>query len=116
MSFEYNDNLNMIERIKLVNDEIKQTYPLIDNTSSIMAATLSSPIDDKPTNSDKFERYYYMLMYLDKSNPEYFHIFNDMYDLYEDGIENLTFNNCMIEIIKYVSQKRDEFPLLQDFY
>ena len=116
MRFQYNDNLNMIERIRLVSDEIKHNYPLIDENSAIMAATLSSPIDDKPTNSDKFERYYYMLMYLKPTSPEYSHVFNDLYDVYEDGIENRAYNDCMVEVINYVSHKRDNFPLLQDFY
>lgn len=65
---------------------------------------------------DRFERYYYMLMYLEPTNPEYSHVFNDMYDIYEDGIDNNVYNDCMIEVIKYVSHKRDNFPLLQDFY
>lgn len=116
MTFQYNDNLSMIERIRFVSAEIKRNYPLIDDNSAIMAATLSPTIDDKPTNSDKFERYYYMLMYLEPTNPEYSHVFNDMYDIYEDGIDNNVYNDCMIEVIKYVSHKRDKFPLLQDFY
>ena len=65
-----------------------------------MAATLSSPIDDKLTNSDKFERYYYMLMYLKPTSPEYSHVFNDMYDIYEDGIDNSVYNDCIMFMLR----------------
>ena len=91
-------------------------YPLLDDSAAKMFAVLSSPIDDKPTNSDKFERYYFILMYLNKDNDEFIHVFNDMYDLYEDRIENKSYKTCFEEIINFFDQKRLTFPLLEEFY
>ena len=68
MKFEYNEDLEKEERIKQVMYEIKDHYVDIDRYSSYMAALLSSPVDDKPTNSEKFERYYYLLRYLKPNN------------------------------------------------
>ena len=62
MSFEYNENLELMSRIKLVREEIKKQYPLIDNMAAVMSATLSPTVDDKPTNSERFERYYFILL------------------------------------------------------
>ena len=116
MKFEYNANLSMVQRIKLVTDEIMKHYPLIDPSAAKMSAILSSSIDDKPTNSEKFERYYFLLMYLNPNNDEYIHVFNDMYNVYESGIEEEQYSNCMEEIIKYFSHTRETFPLLEEFY
>ena len=102
MKFEYNEDLEKEERIKQVMYEIKDHYVDIDRYSSYMSALLSSPVDDKPTNSEKFERYYYLLRYLKPNNVCYLHVFNDLYDVFEDGIEKPEYNECMFEIIKYI--------------
>ena len=81
MKFEYNEDLEKEERIKQVMYEIKDHYVDIDRYSSYMSALLSSPVDDKPTNSEKFERYYYLLRYLKPNNVCYLHVFNDLYDV-----------------------------------
>ena len=116
MEFAYNEDLSLVQKIKIVTDEIVKHYPLIDVNAAKMSAILSTSIDDKPTNSDKFERYYFLMMYLDPMNHEYIHIFNDMVDVYESGIEDDKYRNCMEEIIKYFSNQRSTFPLLEEFY
>lgn len=116
MKFEYNEDLEKDERIKQVMYEIKDHYVDIDRYSSYMSALLSSPVDDKPTNSEKFERYYYLLRYLKPNNNCYLHVFNDLYDVFEDGIEKPEYNECMFEIIRYISGERPTFPLISDFY
>ena len=116
MKFEYNEDLEKEERIKQVMYEIKDHYVDIDRYSSYMAALLSSPVDDKLTNSEKFERYYYLLRYLKPNNNCYLHVFNDLYDVFEDGIEKPEYNECMFEIIRYISGERPTFPLISDFY
>ena len=116
MTFEYNVNVDLIPRVKMVRDEIIKQYPLIEETAAVIAASLASSLDDKPTNADKFERCYFILMNLSPTNDEYIHVFNDMYDLYEDGIDNDVYNSCMKEIIKFISHERTTFPLLEEFY
>ena len=116
MKFEYNENLDLMERVELVSLEIKKQYPNIDNFAAVMASLLASSVDDKPTNEEKFERYYYILKFLNPTNIEYLHVFNDLYDVYEDGIKKEQYNDCMTEIIKFIAKERDTFPDLADFY
>lgn len=116
MKFEYNDNLDLKEQTEMVAVEIKKQYPHIEGLPIFMASLHASPVDDKPTNEEKFERYYYLLKYLNPQNIEYLHIFNDLYNVYEDGIEKKEYHDCMLEIIKYVSKERTTFPDLAEFY
>lgn len=116
MKFEYNENLDLMKRIELVALEIKKRYPNIDDFSLIMSSLLSPSVDDKPTNDEKFERYYYILKFLDPTNIEYLSVFNDLYDVYEDGIKKEQYNDCMMEIIKFIAKERDNFPDLAEFY
>ena len=116
MRFEYNENLSQKEQSKIVAKEIKDQYPNIDSTAVFMASLLSPPVDDKPTNDEKFERYYYILKNLNPMNEEYLHVFNDLYNVYEDGIETEEYNECMAEIVRYVAKERYTFPDLAEFY
>ena len=116
MRFEYNEDLEKKERIEQVMGEIKEHYEDVDSYATYMAALLASPIDDKPTNSEKFERYYYLLKYLKPTNYSYLHIFNDLYNVYEDGIEKAEYNDCMFEIVKYIAGERQTFPHITEFY
>ena len=117
MMFEYNENLNKEERIQLVSNEIRKQYPLLDDENAIyMSAILSSPVDDKPTNDEKFERYYHLLHNIAPNNKEFLHIFNDLYNVYEDGIEKQQYNECTEEIIKFISGERFDFPHITEFY
>lgn len=116
MKFEYNENLDAMDQVEMVAIEIKRQYPEIDDLPVFMSALLASPVDDKPTNEEKFERYYYILKYLDPRNIEFVHVVNDLYDVYEDGIEKKEYNECMSEIMKFVSGEINIFPELADFY
>ena len=58
----------------------------------------------------------YLLRYLKPNNNCYLHVFNDLYDVFEDGIEKPEYNECMFEIIRYISGERPTFPLISDFY
>ena len=116
MRFEYNENLSQKDQAKMVAVEIKTQYPEIDSLAIFMASLLSPPVDDKPTNEEKFERYYYILKHLNPQNIEYLHVFNDLYKVYEDGIEKEEYNECMKEIVRFVAQERYTFPNLADFY
>lgn len=115
MKFEYNENLSLMEKTELVATEIKKQYPEIDDLPVVMSALLSSPVDDKPTNDEKFERYYYILKHLDTKNEEYLHVFNDLYNVYEDGLESKPYNECMEAIIKFVAKETTIFPDLADY-
>ena len=116
MRFEYNEDLEKEDRINLVMDEIKSHYEDVDIYSAYMAALLSSPVDDKPTNDEKFERYYHLLRCLNPKNYSYLHIFNDLYNVYEAGIKKTEYNDCVREIIKYITGERNSFPVISDFY
>lgn len=116
MKFEYNENLDLKEKIEMVTLEIKKRYPLIEDSAAIMSAILSSSIDDKPTNDEKFERYYFLLQNLNTSNVEYLHVFNDLCNIYEEGLENNIYKKCMAEIINFISGGRSNFPELAEFY
>ena len=37
-------------------------------------------------------------------------------NVFEDGIEKPEYNECMFEIIRYISGERPTFPLISDFY
>ncbi len=116
MKFEYNENLDIEARIKLVMQEIKTRYKEVDDSSAYIAALLSSPVDDKPTNDEKFERYYHLLRNLSPNNFNYLDVFNDLYNVYDSGIYKPQYNECMVEIINYISGNRDSFPMISDFY
>ena len=116
MKFEYNENLSRNKQTEQVAIEIKKQYPEIDDLAVIMGALLASPVDDKPTNEEKFERYYYILLHLNPQNPEYLHVFNDLFNVYEDGINKQEYNACMEDIIKFVANERTTFPILADYY
>lgn len=116
MKFNYNKDLEFKERLLKVLSEVKAQYPLINEKSAAIASMMSSPVDDKATNDDKFDRYYFLLKEVSPEDPEYNHIFNDLYNLYEAGFENSIYNNCMEEIINFIEGEREDFPLLSEFY
>ena len=114
MKFEYNADLDYDKRVTKVTYEIKKAYPLIDIEAARSAASMCMPLDDKPTNEDKFLRYYYILYYLEPRDLEYRHVFNDLYDLFSEGIDNEKYNNCVREIMRYMLMERENFPLINE--
>ena len=116
MRLEYNTNLSFEDRVLLVSKEILDEYPLIEKEKAIEAASLISPIDDKITNDDKFERYYFILKTIDRENEEFSHVFNDAFNVYEAGLEKEINNNIMNDIIEYASYNTNIFPEITDYY
>lgn len=101
MKFESVETKNVIEQINIISTEIMNEYPSLDPQDIIKIAALCDVIGDKVTIDDKFNRYYYLLLYLGKEHHLYSKIFSDMYSIcfnkLEDEINKLVFE----DIIKY---------------
>lgn len=116
MRFEYNSDCTLDERINLVKKEILDDYPSISEGDAKMIAALASPVDDKVSNDEIFERYYYMMLIIPKDNPAFSTILRESFDIYNDGLVNQKYSLVMIEILKFFNNERDNFPLLSEFY
>ena len=114
MRFEYNSNLLFSDRLKLVTQEILDEYPLISKDYALIAASLSSTVDDRSTNDDKFDRYYFIMKFIGKNHDEFSHVFNDSYNLYKEGFQKDIYNKAMLNIINYASSDSSFFPELLD--
>lgn len=115
MKCEYNSDLEFQERLVKVTNEIKKDYPLISTDDAVKIASITLPINDYPTNDDKFDRLYRIMLIIGKDNPEYSHAFNDLYNLYEDGLKNPIYKELMTGIIDYCAGLRDSFPYLDEY-
>lgn len=116
MRFEYNSNLLFSDRLKLVTQEILDEYPLISKDYALIAASLSSTVDDRSTNDDKFDRYYYLLKIIGRDNEEFPHVFNDLFNLYQQGFNKNINNLLTLSIIDYATGNREKFPELFEYY
>ena len=116
MRFEYNSDCTLEERINIVKREILDDYPSICEADAKMIASLSSPVEDKVSNDEIFERYYYMMLIIKKDNPAFSTLIREAFDIYNDGLDNPKFVLAMEEILKYMNDERDTFPLLSEFY
>jgi hypothetical protein len=116
MRFEYNSDCTLEERIDIVKKEIMDDYPSISEGDAKMIAALSSPVEDKVSNDEIFERYYYIMLIIPKDNPAFKSILRESFDIYNDGLKNNRLSSAMEEIIKFVNHERDSFPLLSEFY
>lgn len=114
MKFEYNKNLTYNDRVSLVAKEIRDEYPLISDHDAALAASFATPVDDKATNDEKFDRYYFIMKVIGKNNDEFSHVFNDAFDLYRDGLNSEIYKNAMFSIIEYATSDRD-FPELLNY-
>lgn len=114
MKFEYNSNLDFDDRVSLVFNEIKSAYPKIDDLSASKASIIAFPINDYVTSDDKFDRLYKILLFLNKNNAEYPRVFNEMFDLFEEGLSDYRYNDIMMEITKYLNGDRKTFPLMSE--
>ena len=116
MRFEYNSDCTLEERIKIVKDEIMDDYPSISEADAKMIASLCGPVEDKVSNDEIFERYYYMMLIIKRNNPAFNGLLREAFDIYNDGLVSQKLSLAMEEIIKYVNDERDTFPLLSEFY
>ena len=110
MRFEYNSNLVFEKRVKLVAKEIQDAYPFITDEEAKEAATLSIAIDDRHTNDDEFNRYYYILRTIGISNKYFLIVFSDAFKLYQKGLKD--YNEVMQKLIDYKMGYSSEFPEL----
>ena len=116
MKYEYNANLEFPERVALVSEEIKSAYPLLPDDVVKKAAAISLPINDTVTNDDKFDRLYRILYVIHSDYDEYSHVFNDLYAIFEDGLENNTYIKIVGGLVDYYNGLRDTFPELTEYY
>ena len=114
MIYEYDSDLYLYERIAKVANEIHRVYSDISMDDAKEIASITNPINDKVTNNDKFDRLYKIMLVIGKDHPSFSHVFNDCYDIYEDGSLNEKYNNVMYEIIKYLNGNSYSFPLITE--
>ena len=114
MKFSYNSNLSFYERITQVAEEIRKEYPLISFKDAAYAAADAIAVDDKVTNDEKFNRYYYIMKIIGRDHDEFSHVFNDAYKVYEDGLKDQLYIQAMENIIEYALGNRDEFPYIYE--
>ena len=110
MKFEYNKDLLFEERVRLVTKEILSEYPLISAQSAKEAASLATPIDDKVLPEDKLDRYYFIMKIIGNKHDEFSHVFNDAFEVYQNGIRDDKYNTLMENIIKYMKGEMEVFP------
>lgn len=112
MRFEYNTDLSFSDRVNLVAKEILDEYPLISKESAITSASFASPVCDKATNDDKFDRYYFIMKEIGRDSDEFPHVFNDAFKLYQQGLNRDIYKNAIEYIIDYAVGNSDYFPEL----
>ena len=110
MRFEYNTNLLFDERIELVAKEIVDVYPDIDIDDALVAAAHAVPVDDKLTNDDRFDRYFFILKTIGRKHRAFYKVFNDAYALYQAGLEKESYKKAMLEMISYANCDTDILP------
>lgn len=116
MKFEYNSDCTFEERVELVTKEIMEEYPNISLECAQNAAVIDDPIDDKINNNHIFKRYYNVLLTLDKKDPIFNQVCNDLLRIYQSGISDNKLICLMDELMKYVNNRRSTMPLLSEFY
>ncbi len=114
MTYDYDSNLELKDRVIKVASEIKKEYPLISTEDAVKAAAISSPISGRVTIDEKFERLYHILMVIGKENSEFPHVFNDIFNIYESEILNEVNTSLMGKIIEYICGNINEFPYMYE--
>ena len=112
MRFEYNADLEFDERVEFVAKEVMDAYPFITYENACFVGTHAIPVDDKVTNDEKFNRYYFLLRTLDRSNIKFYYVFNDLNEIYKMGLVNEVYKNTMVAIIAYANNEIKDFPEL----
>ena len=110
MKFEYNADLTYEERVIQTSKEILDTYPGISKTEAIFAAGHTSSVDDRVTNDNRFERYYYILRTIGKNNAEFKKVLNDAYIVYNMGLSDRKYIDIMPKIFDYFISNNVDFP------
>lgn len=110
MRFEYNTDLCFNERIEMVANEITDAYPMILKTEALTAAAHATPVDDKMTSDDKFDRYFFILKTIGRGHIGFYLVLSDAYNLFQR--ENLSGNyrDAMIKMISYANHEIDTMP------
>ena len=111
MIFEYDSDLTFKERVTKIANNIHKCYDRISIEDCKKIAALTDPINDEVTSDDKFDRLYKIMLYIGKDHPDFNHVFNDTFAVYESGSLNDTNKNMMYEIVRYLNNERSTFPL-----
>ena len=114
MMYEYDSDLEFEDRIKKVASDIIKEFPLISIDDAIKAAALTNPINNTPSNDDKFNRLYCIMLTIDRDHYEFYHAFNNAFNIYESGLKDEKNNLIFREIIDYLDGKRDTFPYMSE--
>ncbi len=111
MRYEYDSDLTFVERVAKVANEIHRVYDRITMDQCRRIAALTNPINDYVSNNDKFDRLYKIMLLIDKDHPDFNHVFNDCFKVYEKGSLSESNKTMMFEIVKYLNNERNTFPL-----
>lgn len=115
MEFEYNGNLNYMDRVKLVANEIIRQYPEIEVESARLAASLEDVITTNPTNEIKFKRLYNILFAVQNNKSIFNHVLVDIKNIYDLGCNSNLIEAMMNELIRFVAHDRIDFPIMSEF-
>ena len=101
------------ERVSLIFEDIQKEYPLLTKEEAYECAVLSSSVDNKTNNDNRFSMQYFILRKIGRNHQEFSHVFNDIFKTYQDGV-NDHYSDVMFEIIRYAIQQRNNFPQLEE--
>lgn len=120
MSFEYNGNLEESKRILQVGYEIINYYPEIDLDMAKKIASLEQPITKNYDYKMHFERLYNILFIMHNNPTIFSKVYNDIVNIYNLCLKNENdihlIQSMMEEITNYVEGKRQDFPIISEFY
>lgn len=114
MIYEYDSDLYLFERIAKVANEIHKKYSNISLDEAKKIASITNPINDKVTDNDIFDRLYKIMLIIGKEHPDFSRVFNDSYDVYENGSLDEKYKNVMYEIVKYINGDTSSFPFITE--
>ncbi len=115
MRYEYDSDLPFIERVTKVANEIHKCFDRIDIKDCNKIAAITNPINNTVSNNDRFDRLYKIMLIIGKDHPDFDHVFNDCYSVYEKGSLSESNKNMMFELIKYLNNERDTFPMYSEW-
>ena len=115
MIYEYDSDLTFVERVTKIAKEIHRCYNRISYDDCKRIAGITNPINDYVTNDDKFDRLYKIMLLIDKDHPDFNHVFNDCFSVYEKGSLSESNKNMMYEIVRYLNNERPRFPLFMEW-